>query len=154
MKYLILTPKEFQETWFLVQSLLRASTIQGQASAHLLKLLSDSGSNNTFINSKCLPKGATPSILKTPLQGITAVGCLTANCMVHLCNIVLPEFSRCKKIDDQWAFVFDSYYDIVFWRGFLLQIGLDTCFSSKTTNGMDKQLSMKSLQFRDDPTQM
>jgi hypothetical protein len=35
-----------------------------------------------------------------------------------------------------------------------LEIGLDTCFSTKTTNWMDRKLPMKSPQFWDDPTQM
>ena len=122
----------------------------------MLKVLFDSGGTKIFINSKCLPKGATPSLLSQPLQGITAAGRLTANRAVHLRDLVLPEFSCSKKIDDQWAFVFDSdsHYDIVFGRDFLLKIGLDTCFSTKTANWMDHKLPMKSPKFWDDPTQM
>ena len=81
---------------------------------------------------------------------------LTANGAVHLRDLVLKEFSCSKKIDDQWAFVFDtdSHYDIVFGRDFLLKIVLDTRFSTKTTNWMDHKLPMKSPRFRDDPTQL
>ncbi len=151
LKYSIPTPKGTPRD--LVPSTIAViRTIQGQASAELLKVLFDSGGTKTFINSKCLPRGATPSLLKNPLHGITAAGRLTANRVVLLKDIVLPEFSRSKKIDEQWAYVFDSdsHYDIVFGRDFLLNIGLDTCFSTKTTKWMDKEISMKSSRFWDD----
>jgi hypothetical protein len=133
-----------------------ARTIQGQKSAELLKVLFDSGGTKTVINSKCLPPGATPSLLKQPLQGITTAGRLTANRIVHLRDIVLPEFSRSKKIDDQWAYVFDSdsHYDIIFGCDFLLKIGLDTKFSTKTTVWMDQEIAMKSPRFWENPTAM
>ena len=134
LKYNIPTPKGAPQD--LVPSTIAvARTIQGQTSAELLKVLFDSGGTKTFLNSKCLPKGATPALLKNPLYGITAAGRLTANRIVLLKDIVLPEFSRSKKIDEQWAYVFDldSHYDIIFGRDFLITIGLDTCFSTKTT---------------------
>ena len=133
-----------------------ARTIQGQSSAELLKVLFDSGGTMTFLNSKCLPRGATPSLLKNPLQGIIAAGRLTANRIVHLRDIVLPEFSRSRKIDDQWAYVFDSdsHYDIIFGRDFMLKIGLDTKFSNKTTVWMDREIAMKSPRFWENPTAM
>ena len=131
-------------------------TIQGQRSATLLKVLFDSGGTKTFINKRCLPKGATPTVLKTPLQGITAAGRLTANRAVLLRDIVLPEFSRSNKIDEQWAYVFDSdsHYDIIYGRDFLLKIGLDTCFSTKTTNWLDRKIPMKPSRFWHDPVSM
>jgi hypothetical protein len=151
LKYSVPTPKGAPRD--LVPSTIAvARTIQGQASAELLKVLFDSGGTVTFLNSRCLPKGATPSLLKNPLHGITAAGRLTANRMVSLKDIVLPEFSRSKKIDQQRAYVFDSdsHYDIVFGRDFLINIGLDTCFSTKTTKWMDKEIPMKSPRFWDD----
>ena len=35
---------------------------------------------------------------KNPLQGITAAGYLTTNCVVVLRDIILPEFSKSKKL--------------------------------------------------------
>ena len=131
-------------------------TIQGQSSARLLKVLFDSGGTRTFVNSCCLPKGATPRVMEKPLHGVTAAGKFTANRMVELKDIVLPEFSRQKHIDGQWAFVFDapSQYDVVFGRDFLLKIGLDTCFSTRTTNWLGQKLPMKKSGFWEDPEQM
>ena len=99
MKYHNHLPKGTQND-LVPSSIAVARTIQGQSSARLLKVLFDSGGTKTFINSKCLPKGATPSLLSQPLQGITAAGRLVANRVVHLEQIVLPEFSRSKKIDE------------------------------------------------------
>jgi hypothetical protein len=131
-------------------------TIQNQASARLLKVLFDSGGTRTFVNAKCLPKGATPTVIRQPLHGITAAGRFTCNRMVELKDIVLPEFSRSKRIDGQWAFVFDApwQYDIVFGRDFLLKIGLDTGFSTQTTNWLDIKLPMKKSGFWNAPVSM
>jgi hypothetical protein len=131
-------------------------TMQNQPSGRLLKVLFDSGGTKTFLNSRCLPKGATPTIMTTPLHGITAAGRFTANRMVKLKDIILPEFSRTKRIDEQCALVFDSdsQYDIVFGRDFLLNIGLDTCFSTRTTNWLDQKLPMKKSDFWADPVSM
>jgi hypothetical protein len=155
LKYSIPTPKGAPRD-LVPSSIAVARTIQGQASATMLKVLFDSGGTKTFINRKCLPRGATPALLKNPLVGITAAGRLIANRAVLLRDLILPEFSKAKKIDSQWAYVFDSdsYYDIVFGRDFLLMIGLDTCFSTKTTKWMDVEIPMKSSRFWDDPTSM
>jgi competence CoiA-like predicted nuclease len=76
--------------------------------------------------------------------------------MVKLKDIILPEFSQTKRIDEQWALVFDSdsQYDIIFGRDFLLNIGLDTCFSTRTTNWLDQKLPMKKSKFWEDPVLM
>ena len=99
LKYNVPTPKGAPKD-LVTSSITVTRTIQGQPSAELLKVLFDSGRTKTFLNSKCLTRGATPSLLKTPLQGITAAGRLTANHIVLLHVIVLPEFSRSKTIDD------------------------------------------------------
>jgi hypothetical protein len=75
--YNIPTPKSALRD-LVPSSILFARTIQGQCSAVLQKVLFDSGGTKTFINKRCLPRGATPTLLKTPLQGITAAGRLTA----------------------------------------------------------------------------
>ena len=120
-------------TYVVPSSIAVVKTMQNQPSGRLLKVLFDSGGTKTFLNSRCLPKGATPTVMQQPLHGITAAGKFTANCMVGLKDIVLPEFSQTKRIDEQWALVFDSnsQYDIIFGRDFLLHIGLDTCFSTR-----------------------
>jgi hypothetical protein len=131
-------------------------TMQNQQSGWLLKVLFDSGGTKTFLNSRCLPKGATPVMMQQPLVGLTAAGSFTANRMVRLKDIVLPEFSRTKRIDEQWALIFDSdsQYDIIFGRDFLLKIGLDTCFSTRTTNWLDQKLPMKKTEFWENPVSM
>jgi hypothetical protein len=153
--YNIPTPKNSPRD-LVPSSISVARTIQGQRSATLLKVLFDSGGTKTFINKRCLPRGATPTLLKNPLHGITAAGRLTATRAVLLRDIVLPEFSRSNKIDDQWAYVFDSdsHYDIIYGRDFLLKIGLDTCFSTKTTNWLDRKIPMKPARFWEDPVAM
>jgi transposase InsO family protein len=45
-------------------------------------------------------------------------------------------------------------YDIVFGRDFLLKIGLDTCFSTRTTNWLNQKLPMKTTKFWEDPVSM
>ena len=54
------------------------------------------------------------------------------------------------------GYVFDSnsHYDIIFGRDFLLKIGLDTCFLTKTTKWMDMEIAIKTPRFWDDPTAM
>jgi hypothetical protein len=94
VKYSIQTPKGAPCDLVVLSSIKVIQTIQGQPSAALLKVVFNSTGTKMFINSKCLPCGATPALLKTPLQGITAVGCLIANQIVHLKDSVWPEFSR------------------------------------------------------------
>jgi hypothetical protein len=131
--------------------------MQNQLSGRfLLKVLFDSGSTKTFLNSHCLPKGATPTVMQHPLHGITVTGRFTANQMVKLKDVILPKFSQTKRIDEQWALVFDSdfQYDIVFGQDFLSNIGLDTCFSTRTTHWLDQKLPMKKSEFWEDPVLM
>jgi hypothetical protein len=47
-------------------------TIQNQPSGRLLKVLFNSGGTKTFLNSCCLPKGTSPTVMQHPLHGITA----------------------------------------------------------------------------------
>jgi hypothetical protein len=130
-----------------------ACTIQGQHSATLLKVLFDSGGTKTFINKLCLPRGATPE--ESPPRNHSSWS-LMANRAVLLRNIVLPEFSRSNKIDNQWAYVFDSdsHYNIIYSRDFLLKTCLDTCFSTKTTNWLNRKIPMKPACFWEDPVAM
>jgi hypothetical protein len=145
------TPRDLEPS-----SVLVAHTIQGQRSERLLKVLFDSGGTKTFINECCLPQGMTATLLKNLLQGLTADGRLMANRAVLLQNIVLPEFSRSNKINKQWAYVFDSdsHYDIIYGQDFLLKIGLDTSFLTKTTNWLDRKIPMRPTRFWEDPIVM
>jgi hypothetical protein len=81
------------------------------------------------------------------------------NHAVLLRDIDLPKFSRSNKIDNQWAYVFDSnsHYDIIYGRDFLLKIGLDTCFSTKQPIGLIVRSllsSIKPARFWEDPVAM
>jgi hypothetical protein len=107
----------------------------------------------TLCNSRCLPKGATPYLLETPVEGLTIAGRFKANRAVRFQDVVLPEFSRSKKIDSFIAYVIDSdsQYDLILGRDFLLKAGIDTCFSTKTTNWLGQCLKMKPPGFWEDP---
>jgi hypothetical protein len=50
------------------------TTMQNQPSGWLLKVLFNSRDTQTFLNSCCLLKGATSTVMQHPLHGITAAG--------------------------------------------------------------------------------
>jgi hypothetical protein len=97
LKYNSLTHKGASKD-LVLSSIAVARTIQGQPSAELLKVLFDSGGTKTFLNSKCLPRGATPSVLKNPLQGITTAGQLTANTLCYCKISCYPNLVGLKKL--------------------------------------------------------
>ena len=107
-------------------TLLIARTMQGCTSMRLLRVLFDSGGTVTMVNRRCLPKGCNPHVLDKAITSNTISGTMKTKCVVKLEGIVLPEFDRNKKIDEQMALVFDgpSKYDLILGRDFLQKIGL------------------------------
>jgi hypothetical protein len=99
-------------------------------------------------------RGATPYLLETPVEGLMIAGRFKANQAVQFQDVVLPEFSRSKKIDSFIAYVIDSnsQYDLILGRDFLLKAGIDTCFlSTKMTDWLGQRLKMKPPGFWEDP---
>jgi hypothetical protein len=86
-------PKQQKQVDFVPSSMLMARTIQEQPSQRLLKVLFDGGGTRTLCNSRCLPKGVTPYLLETPVEGLTIAGRFKANRAVRFQDVVLPEFS-------------------------------------------------------------
>ena len=76
--------------------LLKADTIQNKLIHRPFKVLFDTGSEKTFINIKCLPKGVVPNIDRT-IDIHTLTGDKRTNLSVVLKGITLPEFSPTKK---------------------------------------------------------
>ena len=130
-------------------SVMVCRAIQGKESGQLLRILFDSGSTNTLINSNCLPNGATPSLMGESLNCNTAAGPLKVNREVYLEHIMLPEFDRSTSIDVQKAVVFDApcRYDVIFGADFLSKAGIDTKFSTGTVEWMEKSVPMKEPRF-------
>ena len=133
--------------------LLKADTIQNSAYPKPLKVLFDTGSETTFINSRCLSKGVVPS-LERSITIHTLTGDKPTNRSVILKGVSLPEFSPTKKIDKSiCAFVFDhdSPYDMIVGNDVLMPIGFDFLLSIKAMKWMDTLVPWKAISYFRDP---
>ena len=133
--------------------LLKADRIQNIVHNKPLKVLFDTGSANTFIHVKCLPKGAVPN-LTNRINVLTLTGTKQTNRSVILKGISLPEFSPTKKIDqDVHAYVFDqdSPYDMIVGNDVLLPIGFDFLLSIKAMKWFDSIVPWKPISYFQDP---
>ena len=99
------SPSEEAPKYLNIESPLRPITfmiaeyIQGQRTKLPLKVLMDPGSDFSYIHERVLPKGAVPKTVRTvPTKTLTGVQ--TFDRMVELKGMILPEFSRSKKIDE------------------------------------------------------
>ena len=120
-------------------TLLVCRLIQNQESLTPFKLLFDSGGSHTMIHSRCLPPGATPSLLQHGTANFqTVAGLLASNRQVFLSDIKFPEFDKTKRISGATAHVFDSEYkyDMIIGRDFLHKIGLNICFEKNKCVGL------------------
>ena len=133
-------------------SLLACRLIQGVGSSQLLRVLFDSGSATTLVNSSCLPRGATPALTETKTCN-TAAGAMKVNQTVCLEHIVLPEFDRSMHVDYQKALVFDApcRHDVIFGSDFLEKAGIDPKFSNGMVQWMDKVIMMKDMEHWENP---
>ena len=130
-------------------TLMVAGQVQEQKLLQPLKILFDTGSNISLLNSKCLPVGAKPTSISHVVCGITAAGSIDINRFVFVRNIVLPEFSRTKRIPE-WKFCMfdtDCPYDAIVGRDFLTALKIDPCFSTSMVNWEEMSIPFKPRAF-------
>jgi hypothetical protein len=109
-------------------------------------VLFDSGGTNTLIHSKCLPKGATPVVLKDgPTKLKTIAGDFVSTQSTYLKDLVLPEFDKTGQVEGIVAFIFDApcNYDVILGRDFLRKAGIDLSFKHGTVKWLEKMILMK-----------
>ena len=82
-------------------SICTANTIGTFRSRKLLRVLFDSGTNRTLIKRSVIPKGVIPKELAERKSFATSAGRLTAQEMVTLRGITLPEFDKSRHVDSQ-----------------------------------------------------
>jgi hypothetical protein len=113
-------------------SIMVCDTISAVQSRTLLKVLFDPGSTTTFISRKCLPRHCKPCpVARTRSVNTLAESC-TANHMVVLRAIRLPELDKNRVVDQHKALVFDGdiRYDLILGANFLTKTGIDIRYSS------------------------
>jgi hypothetical protein len=125
-------------------SIMIVNSIQKQHSLPPFCVLFDSGSDTTFIHERCLPPGATATVILGE-TGQTLAGQLTTTQLVHLCKLILPECSCSSRVDHLTAYGFNGKcdYDIIFGRDFLRLINMTQDFANGTMSAFGTQLSMK-----------
>ena len=86
-----------------------------------MKALFDTGSNISLINSSCLPVGIDFNVIANPRIGITAAGTFSSKPTISLQELILPEFTRSRRIPNWTFYVFDtpSPYDVILGRDVL-----------------------------------
>ena len=121
-------------------SLLIAQTVQDLSFMRPLKVLFDTaGSDILFINATFLPPNTKPTTLPTSAQGTTAAGMFNSPETVTLKEIVVPEFSQTKHIQQWTLYLFHTPcpYEVLLGRDFLHALKIDAQFSTQTLlNGM------------------
>jgi hypothetical protein len=133
-------------------SIMIVNSIQKQHSLPPFCVLFDSGSDTTFIHERCLPPGATATVILGE-TGQTLAGQLTTTQLVHLCKLILPECSCSSRVDHLTAYGFNGKcdYDIIFGRDFLRLINMTQDFANGTMSAFGTQLSMKQKNFYNNP---
>jgi hypothetical protein len=118
--------------------------IQKIHSTFPLRVLFDTGSDSTFMHEHALPPGATPRVIPKR-SGQTLAGLLKTSREVWLQELILPEYSRSCRIDEQHAFVFSGScdYDIIFGHDFLRKVGMVADFKLGTMTAFDITTPMK-----------
>ena len=126
-------------------SIMVCETISAVRSRTILKVLFDPGSTVTFISCKCLPRHCKPCPVTKSRSVNTLAGSCTANEMVVLRTIRLPELDKNRFIDQHKALVFDGdiRYDLILGADFLSKSGIDIKHSSGTVEWFDSELPMR-----------
>jgi hypothetical protein len=108
-------------------SILLCDTISGVHSRTLLKGLFDPDSTVTFISRKCLPRSCKPCPVEKACSVNMLAGSCTANEMVILQAIRLPELDKNRVIEQHKALVFDGsiIYALILGADFLTKSGID-----------------------------
>ena len=104
-----------------------SNTIGCVRSRKLLRLILDSGSTECLIKIPALQKCVVPKTLSETKSFNTLSGKLTANDMVTIRDICLPEFDTNRSISQQRALIFDNdscQYDMIIGTKFLSKTGI------------------------------
>ena len=120
--------------------------IQKTPSGRLLRVLFDSGGTKTMIHSSALPRNCTPRLLSKPMKTNTIQGVMETKRFVSLDTLMLPEFDRSLKVEQQWAYVFDGpcKYDLILGRDFLGPTGITLDFLNSTMKWCNRTVPMKN----------
>ena len=150
---LIVKPSTITKQDLIPSSLLIAHQVQDQVFARPLKALFDSGSNISLLNASCLPAKVQPDSLPTTQQGITAAGIFESRYTVIMRELVLPEFTKTKRIREWKFYLFNARcpYDVILGRDFLLNMKIDPCFSTRTVKWEELTIPFKPRTFWNDP---
>ena len=126
-------------------SIMVCNTISLVWSRTILKVLFDPGSIETFISRKCLPRHCKPCPVTKSRSVNTLAGSCTANEMVVLRAIRLPELNKNRVIDQPKALVFDGdiRYNLILGADFFAKSGIDIKYSSGTVEWFDSELPMR-----------
>ena len=123
-----------------------ANTIGSVRSRKLFRILFDSGSSGCWIKRSAIPKEVVPKELKQNKTANTLAGKLSANKMVILRDIRLPEFDKNRRINEQRALVFDNTnckYDMILGTNFLSKTGIKLDFDTGEMKWYDNVLPMR-----------
>jgi hypothetical protein len=124
--------------------LLLITQIQNKPMFQPCTALLDTGSSGTWIHERMLPVGTVATMLPTQTCQ-TAAGLLSTNRQVLLTELFLPDFSRTRKIEAQYALVLSSEcrYDLIMGRDFLANCQIKFDFGSNTLSWFDIERPMK-----------
>ena len=112
----------------------------------VLRGLLDSGSTRTLLHKDAVPQAAKPIEITTKKFN-TLAGTMSANKQVHMRDIRLPEFNRCRSISEQKALIFDGpcKYDIIIGADFLTKAGLSIDYLAKEATGLGTPYHSENL---------
>jgi transposase InsO family protein len=116
----------------------------------------DPGSDHSYIHERTLPKGAVPQITRpTPTRTLNGVS--NYNRIVELQGILLPEFSRSKRIERPfkcYVSQHDSKVDIILGNDFLIAVGINCNGADQTITWLDNSVPYKTRTYFNDEQQM
>ena len=136
VEYDVPTPKKKRRKKTLTPiTIVAADTIGCCTSRKILRGLLDSGSTRTLLHKDAVPRAAKPKEINTKKFN-TLAGQMSTNKLVHMRDLRLPEFNRCRSISEHKALIFDGpcKYDIIIGADFLTKAGLAIDYQAKEVN--------------------
>ena len=136
VEYDIPTPKRRKKARTLTPiTIVAANSIGCCTSRKVLRALLDSGSTSTLIHEDAVPRTAIPKPI-TAKKFSTVAGTMTANKVVRMRDVRLPEFNRNRSLSEQKALVFggNCKYDIILGADFLSKTGIVLDYQTKEAN--------------------
>ena len=136
-------------------SVMTIGAVQNQPGLRkMFTILFDSGSDKTMIHQRCLPKGAVPELMDSPMTSNTLAGPMQSKRRVWLNDIILPEFGKSKRVLEQDALVFDGEcrYDLIVGVDFLTRSGIVMDFGEQMMTWYGIKVPMKPKGYFEDPT--